>query len=103
MIFSDTAPFCIAHCAIQSARVACALERFDLGQTVYPNDLDALVPDYLNQVPLTPNTREPFLLYQREAKGRFVLRPVPDWDVTDLRHHQLLDTQLVWRYSPEEP
>jgi hypothetical protein len=63
--------------ACQEAAVACALERYRLAQSRYPDSLEALVPTFLKQVPadlLAPSRAA--LNYRREADGGLALYSV---------------------------
>jgi len=60
--------------ACQEAVAACALERYRLAQGRYPDTLEALVPEWLKEVPvdlLDPKGGK--LKYRREGDGGFVL------------------------------
>jgi hypothetical protein len=57
------------------ARVAIALERHRLSDRVYPEALEALVPRFLDRLPVDPVNGGP-LRYRREAPDRFVLYSV---------------------------
>jgi len=63
------------------AVAACALERYRLANSQYPEKLDALVPDYLAKIPTDVITGEP-LKYERTANGLFLLYSV-GWNETD--------------------
>ena len=99
-ILIDPEPFCFAQFEIESARVACALERYRQKQGAFPGDLKALVPQYLDPLPLAPGTQDPFLAYEPTPDGKFLLRPaielnVPSW------HRMGKNTKPVWRYTAE--
>lgn len=66
---------------INEAVTACALERWRLANGIYPETLDALVPEYLARVPLDPASGEP-LRYRRDAPDRFTLWSV-GWNGVD--------------------
>ena len=62
---------------VQEAATACALERFRLAQGKYPDVLEALVPNYLQQIPadlLVPTDAK--LQYVRTPEGGFKLYSV---------------------------
>ena len=76
--------------ALGTAQIGVALRRYRLDRHAYPDDLSALVPDYLRRLPIDPMTGRP-PAYVRQGSG-FSLRslPVPaprsvnsalDWDV----------------------
>ena len=66
---------------VHEALIACALERYRLAHDAYPETLDALVPQFLAQIP-------PDLIggrslhYRRAADGKFLLYSV-GWNETD--------------------
>ena len=64
-----------AQTAIDLALVACALERFRLAESRYPEKLAALAPRFLTTVPPDIMTGEP-LKYRLTSDGRFVLYSV---------------------------
>jgi hypothetical protein len=66
---------------VNQALLACALERCHLAQGHYPETLDALVPQYLENIPLDLINGEP-LHYRRTDDGRFLLYSV-GWNETD--------------------
>ncbi len=58
----------VAHTSIQSATLACALERYRLANGRYPDQLDALVPQYIAAVPRDVIDGQP-LRYRRDGEG----------------------------------
>ena len=70
-----------AQSSVDMARVACALERYRLGQGKYPESLDALAPRFIEPVPPDVIGGQP-LKYHRASDGRFVLYSV-GWNGTD--------------------
>ena len=66
---------------IHEALIACALERYRLAHNAYPETLDALVPQYLAQVPRDIIGGQP-LHYRRTDDGKFLLYSV-GWNETD--------------------
>lgn len=66
---------------VDSARVACALERFRLANGRLPDTLDALVPRFLAAVPNDVIDGKP-LRYRPGAKGGYVLYSI-GWNQTD--------------------
>jgi hypothetical protein len=66
---------------VDLARVACALERFRLAHGNYPETLDALVPQFIAQLPHDLINGQP-LHYRRTDGGQFVLYSV-GWDEKD--------------------
>src|SRR5438093_1747756 len=67
--------------AVDLSVVACALERFRLANSQYPETLDALVPRFIEKLPHDVITGQP-LKYRREEGGRFVLYSV-GWNAKD--------------------
>jgi hypothetical protein len=67
--------------AVDSARVACALERYRLANNTYPEALKDLGANFVEQVPNDVIDGQP-LRYQRMAEGGYVLYSV-GWDNTD--------------------
>lgn len=57
---------------INQARIACALERHFIKHQAYPDQLSALVPQYLPAVPLDPMDARP-MRYQKTTAGRYKL------------------------------
>jgi hypothetical protein len=74
------------------ARTALSLRRFHLDHGVYPEDLQALVPAYLDGVPVDPFTGEP-PSYRLDAEG-FVLHS--DGDEVMLPALKNMDHVLRW-------
>jgi hypothetical protein len=66
---------------VDLARVACALERFRLAHSEYPEALDSLAPQFIETLPHDIINGQP-LHYRREANGQFVLYSV-GWNETD--------------------
>jgi hypothetical protein len=73
--------FAAIQSSIDLARVACALERYRLAHSEYPETLGALAPQFIGQVPHDIIGGQP-LHYRREANGQFVLYSV-GWNETD--------------------
>lgn len=73
--------FAFAQSSIDLARVACALERYRLAQGGYPETLNALVPQFIAQLPHDIINGQP-LKYRRSVDGSFVLYSV-GWNETD--------------------
>lgn len=71
--------------AIQSsialARVACALERYHLAHSEYPETLDALAPQFIEKIPHDIINGQP-LHYRHTDNGQFILYSV-GWNETD--------------------
>ena len=63
------------------ALIACALERFRLSQSKYPETLDALIPRFADKLPHDLIRGEP-LKYQRTAEGSFKLYSI-GWNEKD--------------------
>jgi hypothetical protein len=66
---------------VHEALIACALERYRLAHNEYPETLDALVPQFLAQLPLDLIGGQP-LHYHRTDDGTFLLYSV-GWNGTD--------------------
>jgi hypothetical protein len=79
--FSYTKKLVYAQETIDLARVACALERCQLAHGEYPDTLDALVPQFILQVPHDIIGGQP-LKYHRVDGGRFILYSI-GWNETD--------------------
>ncbi len=73
--------FAYAQSSVDLARVACALERYRLAHGEYPEQLDALTPQFLDKLPHDVINGQP-LHYTRTADGRFVLYSV-GWNESD--------------------
>jgi hypothetical protein len=76
---------------LNAAELAVALRRFRLDRGSYPDELSALVPDYLASVPIDPFTGRPpvytrkgagFELHAERPKNRTPRPPELDWVVT---------------------
>jgi hypothetical protein len=67
--------------SIDLARVACALERYRLANGQYPEALDALTPQFIEQLPHDIINGQP-LHYRRTDSGQFILYSV-GWNGTD--------------------
>jgi hypothetical protein len=67
--------------AVDSALVACALEKFRLAQGKLPETLDALVPQFLPHIPVDVIDGKP-LRYRLKPDGSYVVYSV-GWDETD--------------------
>jgi hypothetical protein len=70
-----------AQTATDQAAVACALERYRLANGQFPENLQALVPQFIAHLPNDVITGEPFK-YRRAGDGRFVLYSV-GWNEKD--------------------
>ena len=66
---------------VDEAKVACALERYFLAHQVYPDKLDALVPEVLDHLPTDVVDGTP-IRYRRTQEGRYRLWEV-GWNGTD--------------------
>jgi len=69
---------------LEFLRLSVALERYKAANGEYPATLDALVPSYLEEVPLEPLTGRQSFVYQREPDEQtaFLLRSA-EWDEKD--------------------
>ncbi|MGO8925843.1 MAG: hypothetical protein ACLQU3_02955 [Limisphaerales bacterium] len=89
-----------AQTSVNQAIIACALERFRLANSVYPETLDQLVPALLARIPHDAVSGRP-IIYQNPGEGSFVLRGVGP-NGTDDRKNPASDDWL-WTYSPYTP
>jgi hypothetical protein len=71
----------LAQTAADQAALACALERYRLANEQFPENLTALVPRFIDKLPLDVITGEP-LKYCRADDGKFVLYSV-GWNEKD--------------------
>jgi len=67
--------------AVDMARIACALERYRRAQGGYPEQLDALAPQFIQKLPHDVINSQP-LHYHRTEKGTFLLYSV-GWNGQD--------------------
>ncbi|HEV2693728.1 MAG TPA: hypothetical protein VG347_12625 [Verrucomicrobiae bacterium] len=85
MSLSGVGPSVMKFARIQSeldlARVACALERYQLAHGNYPETLETLAPQFIAQVPHDLINGQP-LHYRRTYDGKFILYSV-GWDEKD--------------------
>jgi hypothetical protein len=79
---------------VHEALIACALERYRLAHNAYPETLDALVPQYLAQVPRDIIGGQP-LHYRRTDDGKFLLYSI-GWNETDDGGNPADDADWVW-------
>ena len=80
------------------ALIACALERARLATSRYPESLDRLVPQYLEQPPRELFTGKPYI-YRLTPEGSYVLYSV-GWNGTDeggVPGQGILEGDWVWR------
>jgi hypothetical protein len=73
--------FAAIQSSIDLARVACALERYRLAHSEYPETLNALVPQFIEKLPHDIINGQP-LHYHRTDDGKFLLYSV-GWNETD--------------------
>jgi hypothetical protein len=71
----------VAQAGIDETLIACALERHHLANGNYPDTLTALVPKYLDHVPIDVCNGQP-MKYRRSDDGQFVLYSV-GWNEKD--------------------
>jgi hypothetical protein len=99
--------FAEGQTAIDEAATACALERYRLAHGAFPENPDALVPQFFSKLPHDVITGEPFK-YRHSSDGSFVLYSV-GWNETDdggkvVIEHETIDDlkkgDWVWQYSP---
>ncbi len=85
------------------AALACALERYRLAKGNFPERLDALVPQFIGQLPNDLITGEPYK-YQRSDADQFILYSV-GWNEKDdggtpgERLYDSRDGDWIWDYS----
>ena len=79
---------------VHEALIACALERYRLAHNAYPETLDALVPQFLAQIPPDLIGGQP-LHYRRADDGKFLLYSV-GWNETDDGGKPGSDDDWVW-------
>ena len=98
-IFRDASEsFPAVQTAVDEARVACALERYRLANGHFPEILNALVPQYLKELPHDIMDGQP-LRYRRTEDGQFVLYSVGSDGVDN--GGQLVARRRNWRGEPE--
>jgi hypothetical protein len=91
-----------AQTAFNQAAIACALERYRLGNGHFPEALAALAPRFISPLPNDVLTGKPYK-YRLRDDGRFVLYSV-GWDEKDdggVPGKTLFDDQQgdwVWEY-----
>ncbi|HXE42306.1 MAG TPA: hypothetical protein VN516_04710, partial [Candidatus Baltobacteraceae bacterium] len=66
---------------VDQAQIACALERYRLAHSQYPETLDALIPQFMEKIPHDIIGGQP-LHYRRTTDGKFLLYSV-GWNETD--------------------
>jgi hypothetical protein len=96
----------VAQTSVDMARTACALERYHLAHSEYPEMLDALAPQFTEKIPHDVINGQP-LHYRRTDDGNFLLYSV-GWNETDDGGVVVLGTtgrlvdlkkgDWVWRY-----
>ncbi len=77
----EAAIFAQVEVSLVQARVATALERYRMKTGEYPEDLTALSPDFLAEMPNDPMTGEPFA-YRRDFPTSYVLTS-PGWPAAE--------------------
>src|SRR5262249_27368711 len=86
--------------AINQAVLACAVERFRLARGTLPEQLETLVPKFLDQVPSSGSRLE----YRRTSDNQFSLVPVEESGKTAGRTSTTFlaarpkDASAVWQY-----
>ncbi|HKW31178.1 MAG TPA: hypothetical protein VJT54_17775 [Verrucomicrobiae bacterium] len=91
-----------AQTAADEAAIACALERYRLANGQYPDNLDALIPKFISQLPNDVISGEPYK-YHRTNETQFVLYSI-GWNETDdggVPGNTLFDDKegdWVWQY-----
>jgi hypothetical protein len=79
--FATTSRMCHAQETTDLARTACALERYRLADGEYPETLDALAPQFIDNIPHDIIGGKP-LHYRRTADGKYLLYSV-GWNEVD--------------------
>jgi tetratricopeptide (TPR) repeat protein len=80
-LMADGGNFAYAQAIVNLSRTSCALERYRLAQGNYPAKLDALVPQYIDQVPHDPVDGQP-LRYHVTDEDHFLLYSI-GWNERD--------------------
>ena len=92
---------------MNEAQIACALERYRLAQSEFPEDLSALVPRFIEKLPTIGVAQQPLLGYRRTASGSFILFPADMPDVSEVwkrdqsqnrSYFEVDQGDGVWRY-----
>jgi hypothetical protein len=94
-----------AQTAADQAARACALERFRLAKGQFPENLEALVPQFISRFPNDLITGEPYK-YRRTDDGQFVLYSLgwnekDDGGVTGKTLYDDKQGDWVWHYPPK--
>ena len=69
----------VGQTQINQSVIACALERYRIARGSYPSSLDAMVPEYMAKIPISPITGKP-LNYSLKPDGSFLLWS-PGWNL----------------------
>jgi hypothetical protein len=94
-----------AQTAADQAALACALERYRLAKGQFPENLEALIPQFIARLPNDLITGEPYK-YRRTEDGQFMLYSV-GWNEKDdggVPGKTLYDDKQgdwVWQYPPK--
>ena len=99
--------FASAQTAVNEANLACALERYRLAHGRLPDTLEALAPEFIEEIPHDVVNGEP-LRYRLAADGQYLLYSV-GWDgvddggsVKEMGNHWDREGDWTWRYpSPK--
>ena len=97
---ANSASVAFAQTSVNEAIIACALERFRVAHSVYPETLDQLVPALLACIPHDAVSGRA-IIHQHLLEGSFVLRGVGP-NGTDDRKTKGSDDWL-WTYAPYTP
>jgi hypothetical protein len=81
---------------VGEAIIACALERYRLGQNQYPDSLEELAPRFVAKLPMDVTKGQPFR-YRRTEDGRFSLF-CRGWNETD-GIREVSKDDWSWKYS----
>lgn len=106
---SSVKRFAYGQTQVNEARIACRLERYRLAHGVYPDTLNALVPDYGGELPRDVMNGQPYH-YKLLKDGTYLLHSV-GWDQVDDEgrqsyaefHRNVDDPDWVWGNHPDAP
>lgn len=105
------------ECVNLQMRTSCALERYHIANREYPESLGALIPNFLQTMPLDPVDQQP-MRYRKTADSRYILysigydqtdnggkvhpkgRKIPSF--TGAGKNSIIGYDWVWRYSRED-
>jgi hypothetical protein len=91
-----------AQALAEMAALACAVERFRLAHGDYPENLQALIPQFVSTIPNDVVSHQPYQ-YRHTPSGRYILYSI-GWDGIDDRGQESERSEMgdwTWRY-PED-